>query len=348
MSRSLDALVLAGGLLLAAGAASAQTYGFGRAATPAEIAGWDIDVRGDGGYLPDGKGSVRDGEALYQERCVSCHGDFGEGRDRWPAVAGGAGTLREDDPQKTPGSYWPAAPILYDYIRRAMPFGAGMSMTADETYAVTAYVLFLNDLVPDDAVLDKASLAAVKMPNAAGFVRSDDQTPDVVGSACMTDCRTEPPRITSDLARRLEVTPGQAAPRAEAAPAAAPAAATPAPAPVPAAPPPAVAAASPAGDAAKGKAAFAKCRACHTVEKGGRNLIGPNLHGVLDRKAGTVAGFAFSDAMKQSGLVWDDDTLRRYLRAPAKTVPKTKMVFAGIAKDAELDDLLAYLREATR
>ncbi|MGE0745693.1 MAG: c-type cytochrome [Rhodospirillales bacterium] len=344
MSRSLEALVLAGGLLLMAGAAAAQTYGFGRPATPADIAGWDIDARGDGGYLPDGRGSVRDGETLYQERCVSCHGDFGEGRDRWPAVAGGAGTLREDDPQKTPGSYWPAAPILYDYIRRAMPFGAGMSMTADETYAVTAYVLYLNDLVPDDAVLDKASLAAVKMPNAGGFVRADDQKPDVVGSACMTDCRTEPPRITSDLARRLDVTPGLAAPRAEAAPA--PAAATPAPA--PAAQPPAVAAATPAGDAAKGKAAFAKCRACHTVEKGGRNLVGPNLHGVLDRKAGTLAGFAFSDAMKQSGLAWSEDTLRRYLRAPAKTVPKTKMIFAGITKDSELDDLMAYLREATR
>jgi S-disulfanyl-L-cysteine oxidoreductase SoxD len=210
MSRSLEALVLAGGLLLAAGAATAQTYGFGRPATPADIAGWDIDARGDGGYLPDGKGSVRDGETLYMDRCVSCHGDFGEGRDRWPAVAGGAGTLREDDPQKTPGSYWPAAPILYDYIRRAMPYGAGMSMTADETYAVTAYVLYLNDVLTDeDDELSRETMAEIRLPNEDGFFDDDRETAEAHfwnDDPCMSDCGDGEAEITGRAAI-LDVTP---------------------------------------------------------------------------------------------------------------------------------------------
>ncbi|MBM3488815.1 MAG: cytochrome c, partial [Alphaproteobacteria bacterium] len=209
MSRSRSLAALLAAVLLLIAPASAQTFGLGRTATPAEIAGWDIDARGDGAGLPPGRGSVKDGETLYADKCLSCHGDFGEGRDRWPAIAGGAGTLKESDPEKTAGSYWPTAPTLFDYIRRAMPYGGGLTLTPDETYAITAYVLYLNGLLEEDEAIDRDRLAAFRMPNAEGFVRIDDQKPDVVGDPCMTNCREGPVRITSDLARRLEVTPGQ-------------------------------------------------------------------------------------------------------------------------------------------
>ncbi len=131
---------LAAALVLTAGAAIAQdktlpaqpsftlpvqSLGIGRPATKDEIKGWDIDVRPDGHGLPPGKGSVKDGEALYQDRCSACHGEFGEGKDRWPALIGGSGKLTDDDPKKGVGNYWPYATTLFDYIKRAMPFGNG-------------------------------------------------------------------------------------------------------------------------------------------------------------------------------------------------------------------------------
>jgi len=123
---------------------AAKPLGFGRCATPEEIAGWDIDVRPDGAGLPIGKGTVKDGEALYVERCAACHGEFGEGAQRWPILAGGGGTLPSHNPVKSIGSYWPYASTVMDYIRRAMPYGNAQSLTNDELYAVTAYVLFLS------------------------------------------------------------------------------------------------------------------------------------------------------------------------------------------------------------
>src|ERR1041385_7551658 len=128
---------------------------FGRAATPAEIAGWDIDVRPDGQGAPPGKGSVKQGETLYMERCAACHGEFGESAGRWPQLAQGKGTLATHDPVKTVGSYYAYLSSVFDYIRRAMPFGDAQSLTNDELYAVTAYVLHLNDLVDDKFVLSK-------------------------------------------------------------------------------------------------------------------------------------------------------------------------------------------------
>src|SRR3954471_8717839 len=132
-------------LFLAAGAPAAepahQKLGIGREATPAEIAGWDIAIRPDGRGLPPGKGTVRQGEALYLERCASCHGEFGEATGRWPIRSGGEGRLASHDPVRSIGSYWPYAATVMDYIRRAMPFGNAQSLTNDELYAVTAYVL---------------------------------------------------------------------------------------------------------------------------------------------------------------------------------------------------------------
>jgi len=168
------ALVLAGAS--GAGARPQPTYGLGRPATPREIAGWDIDARADGAGLPPGHGAVSDGQAIFEHRCAACHGENGEGGAA-DALVGGAGTLATAKPVRTVGNYWPYATTLFDYVRRAMPFNAPQSLTADQTYAVVAYVLFLNHIVPAKAVLDAKTLAAVKMPNRGGF-RSPDPRPD--------------------------------------------------------------------------------------------------------------------------------------------------------------------------
>ena len=155
--------------------AAAQDFGVGRPPTLAEIRAWDIDVRGDGAGLPAGSGSVAKGKTIFAGKCAMCHGVKGEG-GVGPALAGGIGTLATPDPLKTVGSYWPYAPPVFDYIRRAMPYNAPQSLTADETYAVTGYVLRLNGLVAADAVMTSATLPKVVMPNRNGF--SGDPRPD--------------------------------------------------------------------------------------------------------------------------------------------------------------------------
>ena len=162
-------------------------YGYGSPASPTEIAGWDIDIRADGVGLPEGSGSVEDGEWLYEEQCAECHGSFGEGVGRFPILAGGEGTLRDARPTKTVGSYWPHTSTLYDYIRRSMPFTRPASLSDDETYALTAYVLYLNDLVGDDFVLTGENLPGVQLPNVESFV--PDPRPDVTNVRCMENCR---------------------------------------------------------------------------------------------------------------------------------------------------------------
>jgi S-disulfanyl-L-cysteine oxidoreductase SoxD len=158
-------------------AADAGSLGIGHAATPSQIAGWDIDVRADGQGLPPGRGSVREGEKIFAETCAACHGAKGEGKpaDR---LVGGFGTLATSKPVRTVGSYWPYASTLFDYIRRAMPFNAPQSLTADQVYAVSAYILYLNDVVTENTVLDAESLPRVRMPNRSGFT-SPDPRPDV-------------------------------------------------------------------------------------------------------------------------------------------------------------------------
>ena len=180
-------------------------YGLGETATPEVIAGWDIDVRPDGLGLPEGSGSVADGEPLYEEKCAACHGFFGEGEGRWPKLAGGYGTLTEARPEKTIGSYWPYASTVWDYVHRAMPFFEPQSLNNDEVYAIVAYLLYLNDIVGDDFVLTRDNLASIEMPHRDGFFV--DPRPDVQNVACMKDCKDpDSIRITWD-STDLGVTP---------------------------------------------------------------------------------------------------------------------------------------------
>ena len=185
MSRFLSASLFLSAILLSE-ITSAGFLGIGSTATSEMIAGWDIDVRPDGTGLPVGQGSVAGGEVLYEAKCAGCHGLFGEGEGRWPVLAGGEGTLDTLLPEKTVGSYWPYASTLWDYIHRAMPYPAPQSLSDDETYAVSAYVLYLNDIVDDDFVANKETFSQVKMPNENNFYIDD--RPDVENSRCMKDC----------------------------------------------------------------------------------------------------------------------------------------------------------------
>lgn len=191
-------------LLLPSMATAADRLNIGTPVSKETIAGWDIDVRPDGVGLPAGKGSAADGEELYLDQCAACHGEFGEGAGRYPILMGGFDTLKTTDPVKTVGSYWPYATTLYDYIRRAMPFGNAQTLSADEVYAISAYVLSMNDIVEEDAVLDAQSLAAIEMPNRHGFILPDPR-PDVKRTACMENCK-ETPTVKS-FARKIAVTP---------------------------------------------------------------------------------------------------------------------------------------------
>ncbi|GAC1417778.1 MAG: hypothetical protein NVSMB5_08740 [Candidatus Velthaea sp.] len=183
-----------------------KNLGIGKPITEAQIAPWNIDVVGlTGAGLPPGKGSVAEGTTIWESKCASCHGVFGEGAGKFPVIAGGAGSLKADTPEKTVGSYWPYAPTLFDYIKRAMPFYAPQSLTDHEVYALTAYVLNLNDIVPKTAVLDASTLAAIKMPNRDGFIRAEWDTKNV---ACMSNCKPGPAKISSDLVS-LHVTPDE-------------------------------------------------------------------------------------------------------------------------------------------
>jgi len=180
-------------------AAETGSYGIGTPATTEEIAGWDIDIRPDGKGLPPGSGSVEDGEPLYEAKCASCHGSFGEGVGRYPVLAGGEGTLANERPERTIGSYWPYASTVWDYINRAMPFPQPQSLSNEEVYAITAYVLYLNDLVEDDFVLTADNLASIEMPNKDGFFFDD--RPDTSNTGCMENCKDPASvKITSEPA----------------------------------------------------------------------------------------------------------------------------------------------------
>jgi S-disulfanyl-L-cysteine oxidoreductase SoxD len=186
--------------------AAERPFSLGTLATAEQIAGWDIDVRPDGKGAPIGSGTAADGEEVYAERCAGCHGDFGEGVDRWPILAGGLGSLATADPVKTVGSYWPYASTVYDYVYRAMPFGEAQSLTHDETYQVVAYILNMSDVIDEEFVLSNETIGSVKMPNQDGFMLPDPR-PDgqLAGVLCMQNCEVSTKII--GRARIIDVTP---------------------------------------------------------------------------------------------------------------------------------------------
>lgn len=193
----------------AATVAEGPALGLGRPALPEEIKAWDIAVRPDGKGLPPGKGTVKQGDEIFQAQCATCHGEFGQGNGRWPVLAGGQGTLKADRPEKTIGSFWPDLSTVYDYIRRAMPYGNAQSLSADETYALTAYLLYLNDIVKDgEFELSDKNFTTVKLPNASAFYNDDRETTEKAfwdKEPCMTNCKPDVKII--GRAAILDVTP---------------------------------------------------------------------------------------------------------------------------------------------
>lgn len=195
------------GLTMQAAFASERPFGLGTLATAAQVAGWDIDVRPDGLGAPAGSGTAIDGEEVYTERCAFCHGDFGEGMDRWPMLVGGHDTLGEADPVKTIGSYWPYASTVYDYIYRSMPFGEAQSLTHNETYQIVAYLLYMNDIIAEDFELSHDNIGQIEMPNRTGFFTPDPR-PDgqpATGKPCMRNCGVSVAIL--NRAREIDVTP---------------------------------------------------------------------------------------------------------------------------------------------
>src|SRR6478672_558385 len=147
---------------------------FGKPISEADIAAWNIDIRtSDGKDLPSGKGSVAEGKALFAAQCAACHGDDAKGGSMYGSMVGGIGSFTTNTRVLTPGSMYPYAPILFDYVRRTMPMTAPQSLTNDQVYALAAYLLNLNRLVPDTAVMDAESLTKVMMPNRNGFIPDD-------------------------------------------------------------------------------------------------------------------------------------------------------------------------------
>lgn len=210
--KSIACLALLTSAILTANFASAQVQGsakfpgVGRNATPAEVAAWDIDVRPDFKGLPKGSGSVDQGQTIWEAKCASCHGIFGESNEIFTPITGG--TTKDDvktgrvasladmkQPQRTTLMKVPTVSTLWDYIYRAMPWNAPRSLTPDDTYALVAFILSIGEVVPDDFVLSDANIAQVqaKMPNRNGMTRKHGfwnvkDKPDVNGSSCMTNC----------------------------------------------------------------------------------------------------------------------------------------------------------------
>jgi mono/diheme cytochrome c family protein len=167
---SAAAMICAAVVVSTAPVRAADASRFGQPVAPADFAPWDISVGPDGVGLPPGRGTPREGEAVYAAKCQACHGEKGVGRPN-DVLVGGFGTIASDRPAvKTVGSYWPYATTLFDYVRRAMPYNETKSLTNDEVYAVSAYILHLNGVIGADDALDAQSLPKVKMPNRDGFI----------------------------------------------------------------------------------------------------------------------------------------------------------------------------------
>lgn len=331
------AFIIALGALTAAPAYADGKLGLGRAALPEEIAAWDLDVRPDGTGLPVGSGDVLTGEEVFADQCAVCHGDFAEGVDNWPKLAGGQDTLADKDPLKTVGSYWPYLSTTWDYVNRSMPFGNAQSLEADDVYAIVAYILYSNDLVDEDFVLSNETFFDVEMPNADGFIvddRLEAEHAQWAGEPCMENCKD-----TVEITMRamvLDVTPEEEGAEAEEAAAEA----EPAPEPV------VEVAAVDLELIADGEKVFKKCKACHQVGDGAKNRSGPVLNGIVGRAAGGVEGFKYSKALKAmagDGLVWNAENLQAFLEKPKKFMKGTKMSFNGLKKEDDRVAISAYL-----
>lgn len=320
--------------------AFAEKFGLGRTALPEEIAAWDTDVRPDGTGLPVGSGDALIGEEIFADQCAACHGDFAEGIDNWPKLAGGADTLDHEDPLKTVGSYWPYLSTAYDYIQRSMPYGNAGSLSDDDVYSIVAYILYSNDLIDDDFVLSNETFLDVEMPNAAGFIfddRAQTEYPQWSGEPCMENCKAEA-KVTM-RAMVLDVTPEET--KAEERPA------------VVEATPELVeevvveVAAFDAELAKAGEKVFKKCKSCHQIGDGAKNKSGPVLNGIFDNTAGVVDGFKYSKVMRKAGedgLVWNETELAAFLAKPKKYMKGTKMSFAGLKKEKDQLAIVEFLK----
>ena len=173
-SAGIGALIAMAGVWPAA--AQLPTYGVGRPPTAEEVKAWALTIPSEGQGLPPGSGTAALGKPIFMERCASCHGETGE-NPKYSRLVGGHGTLTTDKPVRTIGSFWQYATTLWSYIRRAQPFDEPGSLTADQVYAVTAYLLHLNGIIGEQDVMDAKTLPLVKMPNRDGFV--PDPRPDV-------------------------------------------------------------------------------------------------------------------------------------------------------------------------
>jgi len=222
MSKSSKAFALACVLAFSAPAFAQDDFaGVGRVATPAEIKAWDIDVRPDFAGLPKGSGSVEQGQAVFEEKCATCHGSFGESNKVFSPLVGGvekgdlatghvAALMRKDYPARTTFMKVATVSTLFDYIRRAMPWNAPKSLSDDQVYAVLAYLLNLSDIVPDDFVLNEQTIRDVQkiMPNRNGMtfehamwpsavLSGKPVKPDTANTPCMTKCKTAPEIVSS-------------------------------------------------------------------------------------------------------------------------------------------------------
>ncbi len=352
-----------GGAVSEPAPAMSAGYGLGRAAHPEEIAAWDVDVLPDGRGLPEGSGNAFDGEEIFAEKCGSCHGDFAEGVDNWPVLAGGFDTLADEDPVKTVGSYWPYLSTAYDYIYRSMPFGEAGTLTPDETYAIVAYILYSNDLIDDEFELTHENLAEFNMYNAEGFVVDDRDALEYSQwrrEPCMENCKDEV-QVTMRSVFLVETPPegGSNSVMNHARDQALPSFTADGPSFIPAAAaqPEQEASAEPEAQVADagadllkdGQKAFKKCQACHKIGDGAKNGTGPHLNALFGRTIGGVDGFKYSNAFKsaaEEGRVWDDESLAAFLTKPKDYIKGTKMAFGGFKKDEEIAAVIAYLREA--
>lgn len=360
-------LNLTAALIVAAAPAYATGFDLGRPATAEEIAAWDIDVRPDGMGLPEGSGDVETGEVLYTERCAVCHGVFGEGTGRWPVLAGGEGTLTQDRPVKTIGSYWPYLSTVWDYVHRAMPFGDAQSLTNDEVYAITAYLLYLNYIVEDDFTLSKDSFAEIEMPNHGNFYLDDRPEVELAkfsGDVCMENCK-DTVEITMRAAV-LDVTPEETRARQlKEAVEAAKEGKAPEGESVQIASTGTASDTGEAGEAEEGEASevaeldpalveagegvFKKCQACHQVGEGAKDRAGPVLNGIVGSAAGASESFAskYSKpllAAAEDGLVWTEEELSAFLEKPRSYMKGTKMGFAGLKSEEDRKAVIAYLK----